>query len=89
MVPVVTAFLIVSASGCSLFLNCWLIVGVVNCGDVSVMPVVASVTDSVSAEETRSDGRVGLLFWQAIAAADSASALQRLSVLSFICSHRG
>ena len=86
--PDVTAFLTVSVIGCSTFLNCWLAVGVTDVGEVSVTPVMASVTDVVALEAVPSDGRVGLAFVQAVEATSSASALQIPYNFSFMCSYR-
>jgi hypothetical protein len=77
----------VSVIGCSTFLNCWLAVGVTNAGDVSVIPVVASVTDVVAPEAVPSDGRAGLSFEQAVETTSSASA-QIPYNFSFMCSYR-
>ena len=48
--------------------------GVTSAGDVRVMPVTASVTEVVCPEAVPSDGRVGLVFEQAVVTANSASA---------------
>src|SRR3981081_2396433 len=77
----------VSVIGCSTFLNCWLTVGVTSNGDVSVTPVVASVTDVVAPDAVPSDGRVGLAFVHAVEATSRRSA-QIPCDFSFMCSYR-
>jgi hypothetical protein len=64
-----------------------LAVGVTGDGEVSVTPVVASVTDVVALEAVPSDGRDGLAFVQAVEATSSASA-QIPYNFSFMCSYR-
>jgi len=88
VVPVDTALLTVSVSGCSANLNCWLAAGDTGVGAVRVTPVVASVTEAVPPEAVVSDGRVGLSFVQAVVTARSASALQIPIDFSFMCSYR-